>query len=236
MRHSKAKPEREQKDPMKALKMQRALASISYDKRGRVKETLMERDSFDEFDLLPVVKEAIAPQALGGLVDVAPTPIQRLAIPALLGMEDGRRRQRKQPVEDLIAKKEMQQFLLAAETGSGKTLAYILPIIDAIKRAEKAEAELERTQAAKKEKEEQNKKASQLFELEAPPVDEPHSSTGRPRAIILLPTSELVNQVGALVKSLSHAVKYRSAMISAAYTSTVIRSRATRVWPVSVSA
>jgi len=224
MRHAKTKPEKEKKDPMKALKMQRALASIPYEKRGRVKQELLERDNFDEFDLLPTIKESITSQALGGLVDVSPTPIQRLAIPALLGMEDGRRRRRKQPV-DPTAKKEMQQFLLAAETGSGKTLAYVLPIIDAIKRAEKVEAEQERIAEAKKQAEEERKRVSQMFELEGPDVDDPHPSTGRPRAIILLPTSELVNQVGALVKSLSHTVKFRSAMISAAFTSTVIRSR-----------
>ncbi|KAK5111625.1 hypothetical protein LTR85_011803 [Meristemomyces frigidus] len=230
MRHANTKQGRDRdgkdskSDPMKALKMQRALANVSYEKRGRVKQELMERESFDDFDLLPAIKEAVVGQALGGMVDVSPTPIQRLAIPALLGMEDGKRRRRK-AVLDPTAKKEMQQFLLAAETGSGKTLAYILPVIDAIKRAEKADAESARTEAARKEQEERNKKASQLFELQAPPVDEPDVTTGRPRAIILLPTSELVNQVGALVKSLSHTVKFRSAMISASYTSTVIRSR-----------
>ncbi|KAK4541348.1 hypothetical protein LTR36_008106 [Oleoguttula mirabilis] len=212
-------------DPMKALKMQRALANVSYEKRGRVKQELAERETFGDFDLLPAVKEAVLSQALGGVLDVSPTPIQRLAIPALLGTEDGKRRRRKEVVADASVKKAMQQFLLAAETGSGKTLAYVLPVIDAIKRAEKAEAEQERTQAAIKQREEQNKKASQLFELESPPVNEPDTTTGRPRAIILLPTSELVNQVGALLKSLSHTVKFRSAMISASYTSTVIRSR-----------
>lgn len=223
-RHAKSKPDREQKDPMKALKMQRALASVSYEQRGRVKQALLERESFGDFDLLPAIRESVAAQALGGLMDVSPTPIQRLAIPALLGMEDGKRRRRKHAV-DPAAKREMQQFLLAAETGSGKTLAYVLPVIDAIKRAETAEAEQEKAEALQKQLDEQNKKASQLFELEGPDVDEPHSTTGRPRAIILLPTSELVNQVGALVKNLSHTVKFRSAIISAAFTSTVIRSR-----------
>jgi ATP-dependent RNA helicase MRH4, mitochondrial len=221
-RRGKGKPEREKKDPMRALKMQRRLANVSYEKRGRIKQELESRDSFDQFGLLPVIKESVASQALGGLVDVSPTPIQRLAIPALLGTSDGRRRRRK---EDGGAKKEMQQFLLAAETGSGKTLAYVLPVIDAIKRAEKAEAEQERTLAAQAAREEGRKRAAQIFELEGPEVDEPHPTTGRPRAIILLPTAELVAQVGTLVKSLSHTVKFRSAIISAAFTSTVIRNR-----------
>ncbi|KAI7582807.1 P-loop containing nucleoside triphosphate hydrolase protein [Hortaea werneckii] len=153
------------------------------------------------------------------MTDVSPTPIQRLAIPALLGTEEGKRRRKRKELVPDGGKKEMQQFLLAAETGSGKTLAYILPIIDAIKRAEKAEQERERAQAAQQERQDR------AFEIEAPDVDEPHPSTGRPRAIILLPTSELVAQVGALVKSLSHTVKFRSALISSSFTATVIRSR-----------
>ncbi|KAI6786840.1 hypothetical protein KC327_g18904 [Hortaea werneckii] len=210
---------KDSRDPMKALKMQQALANVSYERRGRVKQELAERDSFDDFDLLPIIKESIPRQALGGMTDVSPTPIQRLAIPVLLGTEEGKRRRKRKELIPDGGKKEMQQFLLAAETGSGKTLAYILPIIDAIKRAEKAEQEQERTQAA------QQDRQNRAFEIEAPDVDEPHPSTGRPRAIILLPTSELVAQVGALVKSLSHTVKFRSAMISSSYTATVIRSR-----------
>ncbi|KAI6877946.1 hypothetical protein KC360_g9022 [Hortaea werneckii] len=210
---------KDSRDPMKALKMQQALANVSYERRGRVKQELAERDSFDDFDLLPIIKESIPRQALGGMIDVSPTPIQRLAIPALLGTEEGKRRRKRKELIPDGGKKEMQQFLLAAETGSGKTLAYILPIIDAIKRAEKAEQEQERTQAA------QQDRQNRAFEIEAPDVDEPHPSTGRPRAIILLPTSELVAQVGALVKSLSHTVKFRSAMISSSFTATVIRSR-----------
>ncbi|RMY47777.1 hypothetical protein D0863_15558 [Hortaea werneckii] len=210
---------KDSRDPMKALKMQRALANVSYERRGRVKQELAERDSFDEFDLLPIIRESIPRQALGGMTDVSPTPIQRLAIPALLGTEEGKRRRKRKELVPDGGKKEMQQFLLAAETGSGKTLAYILPIIDAIKRAEKAEQEQERTQAA------QQDRQDRAFEIEAPDVDEPHPSTGRPRAIILLPTSELVAQVGALVKSLSHTIKFRSALISSSFTATVIRSR-----------
>ncbi|KAK3671949.1 RNA helicase [Recurvomyces mirabilis] len=220
---SSSEKDKERKDPMRALKMQRALANVSYEKRGRVKQELAEMDSFEQFDLLPTIKESVVSQALGGLIDLSPTPIQRLAIPALLGTEDGRRRKRKQA--DVSASKEMQQFLLAAETGSGKTLAYVLPIIDAFKRAEKAEQEAERILAAQQQHNDALKKHSQMFELEGPSKDDPHPSTGRPRAIILLPTSELVSQVGALIKNLSHTIKFKSAMISANYTSTVIRNR-----------
>ncbi|KAM0716702.1 hypothetical protein Q7P37_008147 [Cladosporium fusiforme] len=211
------------KEPMKALKMQRALANVSYEKRGRTKLELAERDRFEEFDLLSEIKESVPVQALGGLNDIAPTPIQRLAIPALLGTEDGKRRKKGGKDVAPPTRKEMQQFLLAAETGSGKTLAYLLPIIDALKRAEAFEAQQE-AEAAKQA--ENNMSApGQGFELPSPDVDEPHHTTGRPRVIILVPTAELVSQVGALVKSLSHTVKFRAAMISANYSSTIIRNR-----------
>ncbi|KAK5726952.1 RNA helicase [Elasticomyces elasticus] len=218
---SKEKKGEEPKGEMKALKMQRALSSISYEARARVKQTLQDLESFGDFDLLPVIKESVSTQALGGLSEVSPTPIQRLAIPALLGTEDGKHR--KKVTED-GAKKAIQHFLLAAETGSGKTLAYLLPILDALKRAEKAEAELQRSLAAQKAAE--IPASRQLFELPSPPLhDETLTNVARPSTIILLPTSELVAQVGSLLKNLSHTVKFKSAMLSTAYTSTVIRSR-----------
>lgn len=218
------KKEEKTKDPMRALKMQRALANVPYEKRGRVKEELMERSRFEEFDLLPVIKESISTQALGGMKDVTPTPIQRLALPALLGMEDGKKRRRG---AQLAGKGEMQQFLLAAETGSGKTLAYVLPVIDALKRSEAAESEYDAREAAKQEQDQRQRARNRMFslQLESPPSEEPSPSTARPRAIILLPTSELVEQVGRLVKALSHTVKFRSALLSASYTGQVIRNR-----------
>ena len=209
--------DKDEKKPenFKALKMQRALTSVSYGKRTAVKSRISDVDSFDNFPLQPTVKDSISSQALKGLNIVMPTPIQRVAIPALLGSDNGR------PRTEFPHKKEMQQFLLAAETGSGKTLAYLLPTIDAIKRAEIEDAE--RASLEESAKEEKRKRA--LFELEPPPLHEPHPTTGRPRAIILVPTSELVNQVGSLVKSFSHTVKYRSALISSSYSGVVIRNR-----------
>lgn len=213
------KKDEKQKDPMRALKMQRRLANVSYDKRSRVKQEIMDRDSFGDFDLLPAIQESITTQALGGLAEITPTPIQRLAIPTLLEMPEGKRRKKgKMAMEP---NNEMKQFLLAAETGSGKTLAYVLPILDAMKRAEVIEAREEAIDAA--EVEEKKRQRGQLYELDSP-VDE-HSKAGRPRVIILLPTSELVAQVGALIKSLAHTIKFRAALISAAYSGTVIRNR-----------
>ena len=117
----------------------------------------------------------------------------------------------------------MEQFLIAAETGSGKTLAYLLPVLDAIKRSEAEDADIEAYKAAVEDKQE---KRLNPLELEPPPLtNQPHPTTGRPRAIILVPTAELVTQVGNLAKALSHQVKFRSALLSSSYTGRVIRNR-----------
>ena len=207
------------RDPFHALKMQQALSAVSYGRRTSIKAKIAETDSFDDFPLLSTVKESVATQALSGMVDIAPTPIQRLAIPVLLGNETRAVRRRSSKSE----KKEMEQFLLAAETGSGKTLAYLLPVLDAIKRAEVIDAEQE---ARRKAQEEEERKKANFHALEPPPLsDAPHPTAGRPRAIILVPTSELVTQVGSLTKLFSHTVKFRSGLISSAYSGKVIRNR-----------
>ena len=199
--------------------MQQALSAVSYGRRNSIKAQISETDSFDDFPLLTTVKESVATQALSGMVDIAPTPIQRLAIPVLLGNETRAVRRR----TSKTGKKEMEQFLLAAETGSGKTLAYLLPVLDAIKRAEAIDAEQE---ARRKAQEEEERKIADFYALEPPPLsDAPHSTAGRPRAIILVPTSELVTQVGSLTKLFSHTVKFRSGLISSAYSGKVIRNR-----------
>ena len=206
-------------DTFKALKMQRALSPVSYGYRNAVKGRISEIETFDDFQLLPVIKESIATQALSGMVDISPTPIQRVAIPALLG-DDGKSLRRSWKIKS----EKMEQFLLAAETGSGKTLAYLAPVLDAIKRAEVSDADIE---AHKKALEEEEKgKNSKSFELNAPPLSsQPHPTAGRPRAVILVPTSELVTQVGNVAKAMSHKVKFRSALISSAYSGKVIRNR-----------
>ena len=203
-------------EPFKALRMQRALAPITYRQRSSIKASIAGVDTFDQFPLLPIIKESIPNQALRGLEDVSPTPVQRLAIPMLLGdVQDSRKRGlKKAPGE------ETEQFLVAAETGSGKTLAYLLPVLDAVKRAEAIDAEEE---AKARSLEVESKKVDNPHAVEPPKA--PHSTTGRPRGIILLPTSELVSQVGALAKSLSHTIKFRSRMISASVSGKVIRDR-----------
>ncbi|KAJ9299657.1 hypothetical protein DTO271G3_2541 [Paecilomyces variotii] len=212
-------PEKKESPLYKALKMQTALAPVTYRQRTSVKERISEITSFNQFQLLPAVRDAIFSQALPGLVDVTPTPIQRLAIPALLGTDIKKKPTKKLDEGEL----GFEQFLLAAETGSGKTLAYLVPTIDAVKRQEAVEKE----EAERREKQKAEEKAQRMknsaFELEPPEV-ETDSDAGRPRAIILLPTSELVEQVGSMVKAFSHTVKYRSGMISSTYTPRRIRN------------
>src|SRR5262249_12642648 len=45
---------------------------------------------------------------------------------------------------------------------------------------------------------------------------EPHPTMARPRVVVLVPTAELVDQVGAVSKALAHMVKFRSEKLSAA--------------------
>ncbi|KAF4548772.1 ATP-dependent RNA helicase mrh4-like protein [Elsinoe fawcettii] len=200
--------------PFKALKMQRALSPVSYDKRSQVKQSLADKDSFDNFRLLPTIKDSITSQALRGRSDVVPSPIQRLAIPALLGTS--------KEYKKSSGSNAKQQFLLAAETGSGKTLAYLLPVIDAMKRDEMRAKEAAR-QASQRIPEQPQKDA--LWELDPPQQNQPNPDTGRPKAIILVPTAELVDQVGSVIKSMSHTVKYRAALLSANYSGQIIRNR-----------
>ncbi|KAI9815567.1 MAG: RNA helicase [Pycnora praestabilis] len=210
--------ERGKSEQFKALKMQRSLSPVSYGHRASIKDRISEIEAFNQFDLLPLVQESVSSQALRGMDDVIPTPVQRLAIPALLGDDSRRHRGKSGSKNDA----EMKQYLLAAETGSGKTLAYLLPTIDAIKRSEATDAD---TKAHERAMEEGRRKQNQ-YELDSPPLsNQPHPTTGRPRAIILLPTSELVSQIGNLTKALSHTVKIRSALISSAYSGKVIRNR-----------
>ncbi|KAL3419308.1 ATP-dependent RNA helicase MRH4, mitochondrial [Phlyctema vagabunda] len=201
------------RDGFKALKMQRALAPVSYAQRTSIKQRMADVDSFEIFPLLPKVQSAILTQGLEGMENVVPTPVQRLAIPALLGMKDGKRKP---------SSSEREDFLIAAETGSGKTLSYLIPTINAVKLAEQSDIEV-----AEYEKMKQEERLRQNTVNFAPPPlsNMPHPTTGRPRVVILVPTSELVTQVGHVLKQFGHAVKFRSAMISSAYSGQVIRNR-----------
>ncbi|KAI0603052.1 P-loop containing nucleoside triphosphate hydrolase protein [Biscogniauxia sp. FL1348] len=199
----------------KAMKMQSVLATIPYGERSRTKEEIHDIDSFDKFDLLPSVKEAVSSEALQGMVNIKPTPIQRLAIPALLGSDTKRRG--RTAAKDAS---ERQEFLLAAETGSGKTLAYLLPAINALKLAEAADPAIE----AHKLSYIRQWRAMREPGYTGPRELKPHPTTARPKVVVLVPTAELVEQVGKVAKALSHAIKFKVSMFSANVTAKVIKS------------
>ncbi|KAL4925006.1 ATP-dependent RNA helicase MRH4 [Aspergillus undulatus] len=217
-RESEEKPKKTDSPLYKALKMQTTLSPISYGKRTAVKDKIADITSFDHFNLLPIVRNSIIPQALPGVADVVPTPIQRLAIPTLLEEPASKKKPKKANDDE----PQYAQYLLAAETGSGKTLAYLIPVVDAIKRQEQIDKEIQLKEEEQMAKEREEKSKSQAFDLE--PEVPPPSNAGRPRAIILVPTAELVAQVGAKVKALGHTVKYRSGIIASNLTPRRIKS------------
>ncbi|KAI1502762.1 P-loop containing nucleoside triphosphate hydrolase protein [Biscogniauxia marginata] len=199
---------------IKAMKMQGSLATISYGRRSRTKEDMVEIDSFDKFELLPVIKEAIGGEALKGMVDIKPTPIQRLAVPALLGQDPGRRSRKAKDDS------RRQEFLLAAETGSGKTLAYLIPASQALKQAEAADPAI----AAHREAYVKQWHAMRLPGYTGPREFAPHPTMSRPKVVVLVPTAELVDQVGKVAKALSHAIKFKVSLFSANVTAKIINS------------
>ncbi|VUC22051.1 unnamed protein product [Clonostachys rosea] len=190
------------RDERKALKMQRALASVSYTKRMSLKDRMGDYDSFDQFDLLPKIKDSLCDELFKGLVDIKPTPVQRLALPAIMGQSAPGQPQKKSS--------EMESFLLAAETGSGKTLAYLLPAIDALKRAEAEDPDIK----AYNERYAAEKEYQRTSNFKGKPFDEPHPTMARPKVVILVPTAELAQQVMNVSKKISHVVKFKTEMLS----------------------
>lgn len=202
----------------KALKMQTTLAPVPYGRRSAIKNRIANITSFDQFPILPLVRESIFSQAFPRMRDVVPSPIQRLAIPRLLD-DPSKTYKPKNVAGD---EPQYDQYLLAAETGSGKTLAYLIPVLDDLKHAEAVEKEEEKRLETQKAKEKEEKLKNQAFDIE--PELPPMSNAARPRVIILVPTSELVTQIGTKVKAFSHTVKYRSGMMSSKDTPRRIKS------------
>jgi len=199
---------------MKHMKMRQSLASVSRDTRIMTQERIRSLESFRDLGLLPTTQEAVVTSALGDVEAIAPTAVQKLVIPALTGTGQTRRRRNAEP-----GKVGAETYLIAAETGSGKTLAYAIPVVDAIKRQEQEERE-----AARLEAELNPTPEPAPSDIEIPTVEK-ETLNGRPRAAILVPTAELVSQVGAVMKSLSHVAKFRAAVISREFSPTVIRNR-----------
>ncbi|KAI5287921.1 RNA helicase [Ascosphaera aggregata] len=205
----------------KALKMQAMLTPIHYEKRNQIKSKIEDITTFSSFDLSPVIQDAIRNTLFAGFSEITPTPIQRLAIPALLDDSPAKPPKRipsSSPAEGHeFLPYNFKQFLLAAETGSGKTLAYILPVIDAVKKEEALQKQEEELKARQKAEEEELRRKSRAFELDDP-VPEVAQDVARPRAIILVPTAELVTQIAKILKQLSHTIKFRTVMLSSSFT------------------
>ncbi|KAL2886536.1 DEAD/DEAH box helicase [Ceratocystis lukuohia] len=201
-RHERKQREYFRRDDRKALKMQQSLSTMPYSRRNDIKDRMVRFESFDQFDLLPQVRSAIFSDALRGLVDIKPTPAQRLAIPAILSQSKAKTR---------------REYLIAAETGSGKTLAYLVPAINALKIAESEDPEIadyKERQRVATESVKDNKSAA--------PFDEPHPTMARPKVVVLVPTAELVDQVGNVAKTLAHEAKFKTEKLSSQLSPLVI--------------
>lgn len=215
--------DRDERPLFHALKMQSTLAPLSYTQRDKIKAKLETITTFEDLGLMPTVSNAVYTQVLPHLTEYTPTAVQKLAVPALLSKKGAYEKERQKQVDSVP---RFDKFLLAAETGSGKTLAYLLPVINAVKQQEELDQieDAEREVREAKAKEEQEKNT--VFFADPPETEEEiHPTMGRPRALILLPSSELVTQVTKVVKQLSHTIKYKSAGISSYNSPTVIRNR-----------
>ncbi|CAG8648360.1 10849_t:CDS:1, partial [Acaulospora colombiana] len=152
----------------------------------------LEDCTFESFNLMPEVYEAVKRGPLSEICPLVPTEIQALTIPEILRSDD-------------------RHILCAAETGTGKTLAYLLPVINKLKKEEMgAHVESEKIEkmipSAFKEVEEER----QLKVMRKSAV----RSFNRPRAVILLPSRELVKQVLSVAKHMTHFAKFRAVAIT----------------------
>ncbi|KAF9125264.1 RNA helicase [Mortierella sp. 14UC] len=119
------------------------------------------------------------------LTGIKPTEIQAMSIPT-----------------SIDSSKKSPYTLCAAETGSGKTLAYLIPALHDLK-----------MQEDKAVRSFQNEGKVDLVGNELDALDTIRQYN-QPRAIILVPSRELVTQVSQILKDLSHIVKLRTLSLS----------------------
>ncbi|KAF9098966.1 putative ATP-dependent RNA helicase ddx28, partial [Mortierella sp. AM989] len=119
------------------------------------------------------------------MANVKPTEIQALTIPA-----------------SIDSHKKSPYTLCAAETGSGKTLAYLAPVLHQLKVQEDKSVERYRREGGIDEEGSKTRALNAIRQF------------NQPRAIILLPSRELVAQISGILKELSHSIKLRTLAIS----------------------
>ncbi|KAJ3067501.1 hypothetical protein HK102_007397 [Quaeritorhiza haematococci] len=98
---------------------------------------------------------------------------------------------------------------IGAETGSGKTLAYLVPVINRLREEEE--------EAKKRGVDDASEDADVLPEMVSEDTTTSAAGSGlaslrklrRPRAVIIVPTRELVSQVTQVAKHLSHSARFR---------------------------
>jgi len=143
-------------------------------------------------ELVDMLSKPTAERGMG--FSAGPTPVQKMAIPAILGgykpydaeVETRRRSKSSIPATHDSEGSTDGNVAFAAATGSGKTLAYLLPVVQMLKSDELLSLSLPPEQAAR---------------LRKPK---------RPRAIVLAPTRELSQQILTVLKQLGHAAKVSS--------------------------
>lgn len=151
--------------------------------------------AFRDLNLICGLPEAIEKSALKHLQkEIECTDIQKLAIPIITKLDTTNFEPSEPP--------QLRSFLIAAETGSGKTLAYLVPLINRLKREEE-------------------------WALQNP--DNPNGifnshRAASPRAIIVVPTSELAEQIYFILKQLSHTIKLTVTALLPRFSDQVVRS------------
>ncbi|KAI8608657.1 P-loop containing nucleoside triphosphate hydrolase protein [Chytriomyces sp. MP71] len=193
------------------------LAQLKYDQKFAIKNThqrpedvkqtmdIVRAASFESMNLLPMVVDAVK-SVLGE--SSKPTAVQALAIPASLKLGESPETNR--------------ALLVGAETGGGKSIAYLLPMMHRLKQQELGEQsseEVERIRDVNLESKSIGTSLSGIVEAVVTKVDpdstQPTTLSSsklrrlrRPRAIILVPSRDLVNQVSSVAKSLcTHTVR-----------------------------
>ncbi|KAJ1993289.1 hypothetical protein H4R33_000698 [Dimargaris cristalligena] len=124
-----------------------------------------------------------------------PTPIQALMIPELIRRGD--------PSHAAAHPNEPRHIMCASETGSGKTLAYLLPIIHHLKNHED-----EMREAAQAQERTLRETATAGYTPILPRLTA--RKAYQPRAVILVPSRDLVVQIVTTCKRLCHNTKFRT--------------------------